>query len=104
MRKASSNESMRPSSDGFGAGCAPGARGSSREQVELQPLHVARRAAALLMYLTWAWSDGHAGVAERRALVDGGRNAELQLLTPPCASVGQMVMNAGRFAFSVPRP
>ena len=29
-----------------------------------------------------------------------GRNAAPQLLTPPCASVGQMVMNAGRFSFS----
>src|SRR5207244_667772 len=26
------------------------------------------------------------------------------LFTPPCASVGQTVTNAGRFSFSVPRP
>src|SRR4051794_22444909 len=33
-----------------------------------------------------------------------GRNAELQLFTPPCVSVGQTVMNPGSDWFSVPRP
>ena len=33
-----------------------------------------------------------------------GRKAEPQLFTPPCASVGQIVMKAGRSVFSEPRP
>ena len=33
-----------------------------------------------------------------------GRKAEFQLLSPPWASVGQMVMKPGRSSLSVPRP
>ena len=74
-----------------------GARGSSRRADRAAAAAVARSMRALRMCFTLAWSDGHAGVAD--AACPGstaGRNAAPQLLTPPWASVGQIVMNAGQ--------
>ena len=105
IRNASSNDSMRPSSAASGP-VERGARGSrSREQVELQPL-LARAARGALH----EWHRDLAGRACRRCpsgvrLIHGGQERRrIQLFTPPCVSVGQMVTKPGRSRFSVPRP
>ncbi|GIS59419.1 MAG: hypothetical protein CM1200mP2_16440 [Planctomycetaceae bacterium] len=56
------------------------------------------------MYFTRARADGTLASPIAVPLCTAGKNDELQLFTPPNASVGQIVTKAGRFSFSVPSP
>ena len=71
MRKASSNELMRPSSAESGPVALQVLLVHFLEQIELQPLHVARRAVGVLDERNLRLVGRDARVAERRALIRG---------------------------------